>query len=762
MAEVDMANPLPDIHQAPVHPDAQATVTDFLDYTEFFPSDLERSLQLIGKLDTTYLETTDLVHNLTTTYGKLPNITSKDRPDPIALRKQISAALSRATHCRESAHAEACRLHDVAERHLNRLTSIKRKLQALPKPPSRDPTPVPQAISPVNARTRRLQEEKERQERAPRLKLTVDGDKKGLKRKREKRVITPGGVLPPPEPDVSSEEYSSDSSEEDGRSATADGVSAVGDDVPLQINRTGKSGRIKVPKVPRLDRLKIPRARPPGVMGTNVHSQVAGISTSNALAMLEPPPPEAQPGSRHRPWHKLTEYEMALLRKQMKKNAIWTPSDTMIRRELVKNGRGRENYEKAKALAEMTGEPLVDEDPVDYNKTVLAPGEVRFKPISEKEKDTINRGMKLNEAKKEKKAREKEQAAKDAMELEEASKRIGDAGDMFKNLFNTADLGDSVIVATPSVQKKTPARPVKKRKRASTPVAPVTDNGKLSSSVKGVVADPQPGPKRLKIAIAPAPSSTPATKPPAPRDTKASGKTLTVPLAPAGLETPKVTITRKEKENFSPATSPIDSKKPPIPSAQTAATSRPRRISIAISAANNAVASDPIPTPRSPATLSDRSTRAAANRSRAATGSTKAASAEPPSRRHELRRGSNISLPSAAAPEQPGQRVSGRRRPVPGLVTAEEGGKGKVSVGKRKVAPKKRVGKKNVAGGEEPPLPGPAAPDEQAEEIDPNEPRYCLCGDVSWGTMIACENDAVSGATIFYIVSVNRTLTAGM
>lgn len=30
------------------------------------------------------------------------------------------------------------------------------------------------------------------------------------------------------------------------------------------------------------------------------------------------------------------------------------------------------------------------------------------------------------------------------------------------------------------------------------------------------------------------------------------------------------------------------------------------------------------------------------------------------------------------------------------------------------------------------------------EEIDPNEPRYCLCGDVSFGTMICCENPDVS------------------
>ena len=29
------------------------------------------------------------------------------------------------------------------------------------------------------------------------------------------------------------------------------------------------------------------------------------------------------------------------------------------------------------------------------------------------------------------------------------------------------------------------------------------------------------------------------------------------------------------------------------------------------------------------------------------------------------------------------------------------------------------------------------------EEIDPDEPRYCICQDVSFGTMIACENEEV-------------------
>ena len=34
--------------------------------------------------------------------------------------------------------------------------------------------------------------------------------------------------------------------------------------------------------------------------------------------------------------------------------------------------------------------------------------------------------------------------------------------------------------------------------------------------------------------------------------------------------------------------------------------------------------------------------------------------------------------------------------------------------------------------------------DEERDEVDPNEPTYCVCGDVSFGTMIACENEDVS------------------
>ena len=62
-----------------------------------------------------------------------------------------------------------------------------------------------------------------------------------------------------------------------------------------------------------------------------------------------------------------------------------------------------------------------------------------------------------------------------------------------------------------------------------------------------------------------------------------------------------------------------------------------------------------------------------------------------------------------------------------------------MSYGRRKAKP----GKKRFR--EHGPKDGDIRIDEDGvlEEIDPNEPRYCLCGDVSFGTMICCENTDV-------------------
>ncbi|KKY28052.1 putative phd finger domain-containing protein [Diplodia seriata] len=446
--------------QAHAHPDAQATVTDFLDYTEFYPSDLARSLTLIEKLDKLYCDATDRVHKLTVIYGHLPKLPQAERPDPQQLRKDISKALIDAERFRESAYAEAARLCENTERHATRLVTIKKKLQALPEPPSRDPTPVP-APTPQATRSRKVDLERTPRitlhfgETTPRPRPTSTARvQKHRERKRKRAQEAARGIAPDQSVDrnLESPQPSSD---------WDDGASDLDGDIDIDTVSGVKIPKIKGPK----QKGKAGRApRTPG-MGTNVHSSVAGISTSNALAQLTPPPSDAQPGSKYAPWHKLTEYEMAVLRKTMKKNAIWQPSDTMIRRELSSKGRGWENYKKARERAEETGEPFLDESPMDPNKEVLDPGETSFKPLGKEDNNLINRGMKLNEMKKLKReANMREQAARDAQEIEDASRRMAEASAVIKNVFDGP-------APTPIAVIKDKSKPAKKRKRDSTPDA---------------------------------------------------------------------------------------------------------------------------------------------------------------------------------------------------------------------------------------------------------------------------------------------------
>ncbi|KAK8219506.1 hypothetical protein BKA81DRAFT_297611 [Phyllosticta paracitricarpa] len=659
-AQADMASSQ---QQAQSHPDAQATVTDFLDYTEFYPSDLIRSMTLIEKLDKLYNNAAARVHDLTTLYGKLPTLPPAERPDPTTLRRQISEALNEAERARESSFAEAARLYENTERHATRLVTIKKKLQALPEPPSRDPTPAP-APSPHMSRTR-----KQESDRTPRIMLHMDAPRarptstarvqkhRERKRKRAQQAalgVIPGQVLPD-QGDAGSPQPSNASDSDEERSISPSEARLNQTDAAGEII-TDKAG-IKQPKIkgPKLKGPKPPREpRPPG-MGTNVHSQIAGISTSNALAQLTPPPPDARPGTRHAPWHKLTEYEMAVLRKTMKKNAIWQPSDTMIRRELSSKGRGWENYKKAKEHADKTGEPFIDESPMDPNKEVLDPGETSFKPLGKEDNNLINRGMKLNEMKKLKReATLREQAARDAMEIEDASRR---------------------------------ARSARKRKRDSTPDITKV-NGKEDVAQPPDTASRPPGPKKLKLA------------PPAPP---------------------------KSNENTA-APSPVNAQPEEAPEAPKASNSQV-----------------PLAQPRT-----------STSRAPSIASGPKAASEEAPVKRElrelrDVRRASNVSLPSAAEHQATapvvtaapaGTRTSGRRskRPAPGPITAEGHGKNKVVVGKRTAAPKKKGNKKSEEkndGGQGANQHG----DDWAEDIDPNEERYCICGDVSYGVMIACENE---------------------
>ncbi len=74
----------------------------------------------------------------------------------------------------------------------------------------------------------------------------------------------------------------------------------------------------------------------------------------------------------------------------------------------------------------------------------------------------------------------------------------------------------------------------------------------------------------------------------------------------------------------------------------------------------------------------------------------------------------------------------------------------KVGLSRRQAAPnrKKGSGGGRASGGTVVPEP---ILEEPVEIIDLDEPRYCLCGDVSWGTMIACDNEDACDKEWFHL-----------
>lgn len=747
-------------------PDAQATVTDFLDYTEFFPSDLSRSLTLIGKLDAEYQQDIQNLHELTKTYGILPTLPAAERPQPQDVRKDISMALDHAIRCRQSTFAEATRLHNLAENLYSRLDTIKKKLQSLPKPPSREPTPVPAAHSPTANRSRKADNE-----RAPRIQLYTDEHRHARSHgpnktsHRSRRVIVPGEVLPPYDPNSPESSVESDS-ESERLSSPAPAAARLQDKPTVE----------KVIKIPKATTIKImkpipARARAPGVMGTNVHSTVAGISVSNAMAILAPPPPDPIPGSKHAPWLKLTEWELNKLRKRMKKNADWVPSDTMVRRELAENKRGLENYMKAKAEAEATGGELVDEEPEPFVRPVTSRGHAGERPVNAimdtKAVESLeNRGMKLNQAKKLKRHTLLQELAAREQHGPEGSERSTTEGS-----FDTILVNPEKIIAVEPVPKEKPLEPIEeatlagnKRKRKlsiDTPI-PVIDPALLA--VDEQLARPQP--KKLKLAP-PAQVVNDAGNggdevQPVGAQTIHNSEPAMISVA---ASTPEQQVSAAGAKQYKAPHSPTIAASPTPPETAFLAEVKPiktnTRSNRASALSTKAQTPAPPDTPSVPEPAAVPSTRPRSRGSAAILSLTfnnkKAASAEPPIRRTSGRRTSNASLPStqantpAKAMLPPPMTTRRGKGPAPGVLAFHDNKDGlQVVVGKRKVAPAMRktkpislsMGKKYQQrnGG-----PTPAIAVEKAEgeedEYDDDQRLYCICQSVSWGNMIACENE---------------------
>lgn len=702
--------------QAPADPDAQATVTDFLDYTEYLPSDLTRSLTLIRKLDEDYIRSSARVHGLAKIYGALPSVPAHARLDPQSLRSEMSGQLARALDMRGSAFVEASRLYDVVDHHYTRLASILSKLQAMPQPPSREASPAARpSASPQTQRARNTRQVVDADAPAPRITLRLDGARssgaggrstaQASRRKAGgRRVTVPGEVLPPLDRDSAAS------------SSGSDWESAPPSPVPTATARVGAPARA-ARTTPGANRpLKAPKAGKPNAPKSGRGHAQAGSSGPGGkpaervakpkpipvpAADLKPPPPNAVPGSEDAPWLKLTPWEMAKLRKRMKKNAVWCPSETMIRRELAELGRGPEAYHAAKAKAEATGQALVDDSNIEARlsqpgKRALAEGEISAESLSRDEMQLSNRGMKLNEAKKLKKENMQREAAAQAAAEAEAARRGVTTGQELKSE-QKEDAGTTNDTARPS------SKDSKKRKRDSSPLVEVEQTNDQASKSKKRKPD---GPASTSIAHKPTATTTTTT--------------TVVPLAAPG------------PSNDVPPADQVSSEAP-----------RPS------SSSNRRRASAPSKT-ETPERASTRP------RSR---GTTTPAEQAFTAGKDRPRRASTISAAAAEAaqPVRPTPRRS--KRPVPGRLTGDGGDGPAVTVGQRTAAPRKKNGakrpKSEAQGVEERVDDG----DEENYPVDPDEPRYCFCGDVSFGQMIQCENNDVSFSmplSIFLITSLWR------
>ncbi|KAJ5267050.1 hypothetical protein N7478_009858 [Penicillium angulare] len=630
------------ILDGPFDPDAQATVTDYIDYTEYLPADLIRSLTHIRGLDDRYLDSAQSVHNLTRTYGQLPELPSDERPTAISLRRDISHQLDRAINARESAYAEASRLYDVVDRHFDRLNCIKQKLEGLPKPPSVEPSPPPEPTP------KRVRKDKKSSASATRITLRLDNPKgRGTNKSRGRR------------------------------SGVAEHLVGFNPDSPLASTEQSDADvemEVIAPKAPK---------RPKKEKQPRRQSSTAGAAASNALALLKPPPEDAKVGSEDLPWLRLTEWEMTRLRKKMKKNAVWQPSEVMIHRELSLSGRGWEAYAAAKIEAEETGKQFIDCDNIEQTRR----GE---KPKDLEETKLSNRGMKLNEAKKLK----REMLAREAALLEGLDPA-------------EADLVLPMLTKAPSNQGTPANRSSRKRKREEIAV-----EDDLETSLLEPAAAPTPVPassKKRRRSSRGAPSNGPAE----------------VISAPAPVPVPAV-VTKAVAETKAPKVSP------PLPSPTGS-----KRSARSIPQPTTKAPTTKTPTPPSTRPSSRRSAAAASIELGALSGISAIAAASgrdlrvksaTPARKTPIRETSH-------APSVPGP-ARRRKRPAPGPVSSGQDGGAAVSYGRRKAKPGKKRPSTSIRNSQD------VRVDEDGvlEEIDANEPRYCLCGDVSFGTMICCEN----------------------
>lgn len=728
-------------------PDSASTVTDFLEFTEHLPADMTRSLTLIGKLDRNYADASSAVHDLTKLWGQLPSLPADNKkPQAVRLRAEIADEMGRAYNSRLLSHAEALRSAENVNRHFNRLMLITAKLrnmyQTYPAEDDTNKSSVATARSPQATRSNKRQQ-------------PAGGDKG--RRPRGPRITVPGEVLAPYEVgyDTYSGESDSSQDEEHEEETVPPRRTPAAARASSQKPRGRKAVAEKVPKTPRPPKLKTPKAAASQGPGPAAAGAAPGMPPFTTP--LRPPPEDAVIGSEHKPWLQLTQYELAKLRKRMKKNSSWVPSETMVNRELKTLGRGYHAWSSAKKKAEEEGlpfEPTLPQPIVDdaTGSEHLPMGAVTMdSAIAAEDKTLTNRGHELNKAKKIKKDRLSDQAAREA---EESAKRFAQLAKNFHQV--------SFQPPQPSSQPKAKntKRQQKKRKRDS--ISDVDAEKPDPAGLKRSKTEtPVPIPQHINL-----PRHPPAQPPQlTPGGTQVLHSTTPVPIPVPGLDqsimvgakssgaaSPEPSADTGTTTTVVPTKAPADANIPILPPVREtrAREARAKEKAAAPAPIKTAGSRGNTPSVATPATETPSSRRPG---SRGQAAGHESGQQQPGLAAERPRRASTAR--NTPAPEPPLRLTNKRtKRPAPGIISRTSSGGNNSAITKRKAAPRKS--KRGGSGG------GSGAPkkergqtaeaeaeaevevDEEGNVIDPNEARYCLCNRVSFGTMVQCENDSVS------------------
>ncbi|KAK5990019.1 Inhibitor of growth protein 1 [Cladobotryum mycophilum] len=769
-------------------PDAQTTVTDFLDFTEYLPSDMTRSLTLIGKLDQAYADASLRVDDLTTTWGQLPSLPAHERPSPVQLRANISEQLNQALNSRVFAHAEAARMSDNVSRHYHKATALLAKLKTM-----MENYPTDEQRSPVETKSPQM----------VRAKLTVratgeDGQK--VRRPRVPRITVPGEVLAPYE--IEYDTFSDDSDISSDEESDSNNHNANANTNHNHTPATNRRTPAPPPRIKVVSNKSQRSANRPARPVPYLNAVMSAAAAANAAALLNPPPENAVVGSPDAPWLQLTQYELAKLRKRMKKNATWTPSETMIARELKALNRGPDAYREAKKKAEEEGKvfeakvpaPVVDDE---SGTQQLPAGAISADSIAAEEVPTSNRGMKLNEAKKlkreqlakmaaeeaEESARKMQQTAKlllgesvnhtmtlDPARLQNPKPRTNSrsqakrkrSADGSTNGENTEGRADTPSKPPPAKRTKTetpvPVPPPYPQGRAHSisAISTTSDTPAPPTIVTPAVETPVPIPIPPQSSTAARSAASPVPIPPPVTNTSTSPVPIPVPATvKPPTETP-VPLPRTDIPKTEPRVSTTPIPPPPIrelPGRES--TKRETRADVAkrTQRQSTPATTSPPPTQVQLAAVPPEQANKQSS-SRTATPRTTPAPESLPARRPGSRGKATSQEPQPSlAADRPRRTSTARntpvpeikpppskrpKRPAPGVVSTTNSG-GNSAVGKRKAAPKKkaRTTKKEKGQVTETEM---EEVDDEGNPIDPNEPRYCLCNNVSFGTMIQCDN----------------------